>query len=182
MGFFQKDDYEWEDFEEDDFSPFKALVGLVKFVVFIGVSIYLVYKYWDQLKQKLDELRSRYSFLDKAAKKLEASIKEMEVSSKDKIEEVEAAIAEVKDEVEKKGNEVSSYAKSVAKDSFRLNKRQEAIYNLIQDAGEVTMAEIADVIAGVTNRTLRRDTTKLEKLGLIVRKGRTKNSVYRLRH
>ena len=72
----------------------------------------------------------------------------------------------------------------VARDAsvFDLNDRQEQIYSMIRDNGEITMGDIADAITDVSTRTLRRDMNKLEKLGLITHTGKTKDSVYKLKN
>ncbi len=186
MGIFRNNDFEWDEFddEESDFNAVRAFFGLVKFVVFIATVGYLIYRYRDEIKDKLYELTDRYEFLERLMNKLKSGVNDLERNSKAKFAELEDSLEDFQEEIERESNTIKRKVGRIVKDNkdaFRLNTRQEAIYNLIQDAGEVTMSEIADVIAGVTNRTLRRDTTKLEKLGLIVRRGRTKNSVYRLR-
>jgi hypothetical protein len=64
---------------------------------------------------------------------------------------------------------------------FSLTDRQENIYQLIRKEGEIDMKSVADKISGVSDRTLRRDMTKMEKLGLIKQVGKTRNSVYKLK-
>lgn len=65
--------------------------------------------------------------------------------------------------------------------AFELNERQEKIYNFINSEVEVTMQDVESIESSVSTRTLRRDMNKLEKLGLIERVGRTKDSVYKLK-
>ncbi len=64
---------------------------------------------------------------------------------------------------------------------FELSDRQESIYQLIRKEGELDMKSVQDKVAGVSDRTLRRDMTKMEKLGLIKQVGKTRNSVYKLK-
>lgn len=65
--------------------------------------------------------------------------------------------------------------------SFSLSDRQEDIYQMIKREVELDMKSVIDKVPGVSDRTLRRDMTKLEKLGLIKQVGRTRNSVYKLK-
>ncbi len=64
---------------------------------------------------------------------------------------------------------------------FGLNGRQEQIYNLVKLKREVGMGEVSSLVKDVTERTLRRDLNKLEKLGLILQAGKTRDAVYKLR-
>jgi predicted HTH transcriptional regulator len=74
-----------------------------------------------------------------------------------------------------------SPAKPKRKSAVALNQRQQKIYDVLQDQGELTMQNIIRAAGnGVSSRTLRRDMTHLEKIGLISQSGRTKNSVYKL--
>ena len=66
-------------------------------------------------------------------------------------------------------------------DIFDLNDRQEKIFEMVKQNGEVTMQTVSDRVSDVSERTLRRDMNKLEKLGLIERFGKTKDSVYKLK-
>lgn len=65
--------------------------------------------------------------------------------------------------------------------AFRLTSRQEQIYQHIKQNTEANMASISQLVSGVTNRTLRRDMTKLEKLGLVRQVGKTRDTIYRTR-
>jgi predicted HTH transcriptional regulator len=64
--------------------------------------------------------------------------------------------------------------------ALNLNKRQEQIYNMIRDRGEVNMQALTKKFSQVSSRTLRRDMTQLEELGLISQSGKTKNSIYKI--
>jgi len=65
---------------------------------------------------------------------------------------------------------------------FDLNDRQKEIYDIVKREVEVGMHNLlAKLGGGVTDRTLRRDMTKLERLGLIKQVGKTKGSFYKLR-
>ncbi len=63
---------------------------------------------------------------------------------------------------------------------LNLSPRQEKIYNMIRAEGQMTMPTLTKELPQVSSRTLRRDMLVLEKLGLLVQTGRTKNSVYKL--
>ena len=64
---------------------------------------------------------------------------------------------------------------------FGLSDRQESIYQLVRREGEIDMKSVLSKVDGVSDRTLRRDMTKMEKLGLIKQVGKTRNSVYKLK-
>lgn len=73
---------------------------------------------------------------------------------------------------------VVNAVKDVKDSAFGLNSRQESIYKIVKNSQKATMQEFADKIGAVTTRTLRRDLTKLQKLGLIEQIGKTKDSYY----
>ena len=58
--------------------------------------------------------------------------------------------------------------------------RIDKIQRLISDKTEIAIPEIRKHFAGVSERTLRRDMDKLEKLGVVKQVGKTKNSYYEL--
>lgn len=65
---------------------------------------------------------------------------------------------------------------------FELNPRQKQVYETIKREVEVGMQTIMAALGpAVTDRTLRRDMTKLERLGLITQVGKTKGAVYKLK-
>jgi len=62
-----------------------------------------------------------------------------------------------------------------------LNQRQQKIYDMFREQHELNMQSIIKAAgSGISSRTLRRDMTHLENLGLISQSGRTKNSIYKL--
>lgn len=87
---------------------------------------------------------------------------------------------EEKKEKEKKSKKVAPEP-SEQLSSFKLTPRQEQIYQLISTDGEVSMPTVSSSISDVSPRTLRRDMTKLENLGLVKRVGKTKDSVYKIK-
>lgn len=105
----------------------------------------------------------------KSAKKVITNIKEGAAKAANKVEQSSTA----------KARKDTAGSKKESEDiNFGLNSRQEEIYTLIKSSAKATMQEFADKIAGVTTRTLRRDLTKLQKLGLVEQIGKTKDSYY----
>lgn len=179
---------------------FKALFSVIKFFVFIGGLFVLVYRYRQEISGQVKKLSSKYDKVDSFVKSIKSAVEEFEDQAEDFQDEAEEWADDFQEKAEvwktgaekkakkfsrkadKKVKELKKQIKELDADSpFKLNERQEAIYNVIKSAGEATMSDIGDVIAGVTSRTLRRDTTKLEKLGLIEQVGKTKSSLYRIR-
>jgi predicted HTH transcriptional regulator len=66
---------------------------------------------------------------------------------------------------------------AIEKDSL-FNERQESLIRLFKEKGSMTMSEVEPLFKGITNRTLRRDLSKLEEKGILRQEGKTKNSVY----
>lgn len=62
-----------------------------------------------------------------------------------------------------------------------LNSRQKDIFKYIQRHGEGKVSTMLNDFKGVTDRTLRRDLNKLERIGIVKRSGSTKSVVYRLK-
>jgi predicted HTH transcriptional regulator len=65
----------------------------------------------------------------------------------------------------------------IGKESL-FNERQESLINLFKERKSMTMSEVEPLFKGITNRTLRRDLSKLEEKGIVKQEGKTKNSVY----
>lgn len=61
-----------------------------------------------------------------------------------------------------------------------LNDRQKKILNMFEKDKQLMNSDIEKVITGVTRRTLRRDLTEMETLGIIKQHGKTKGSYYSL--
>ncbi len=59
-----------------------------------------------------------------------------------------------------------------------LNDRQKKILNLFGKDKQLMNSDIEKEIKGVTRRTIRRDLSELEELGLIKQHGKTKGSYY----
>jgi DNA-binding transcriptional ArsR family regulator len=130
-------------------------------------------------------------------KKIKSMMKEQELNWEDIVpeqlrpENLSSSLASVGDAVHlrPKNKHASRTTKRAKKSSlastlsnvFDLNSRQEKIYREIKDNIELKLTDFAEKIKDVSNRTLRRDMTKLEKLGLIEQIGKTKDSFYRLR-
>lgn len=86
--------------------------------------------------------------------------------------------------VKKTSKKIQSSAKKVEKKALKavkkLSKRQEDIYNVIQDLKETGMKPIEDAFKNISTRTLRRDLNELVKKGHIKRSGSTKNTKYKV--
>lgn len=61
-----------------------------------------------------------------------------------------------------------------------LNSRQREIFEIIKTLGSVDMSKLSSLFEEVTDRTLRRDLTKLVENKLIEKIGDTKGTVYKL--
>jgi DNA-binding transcriptional ArsR family regulator len=78
-----------------------------------------------------------------------------------------------------------SIVKSVEKDvenllKSDLSKRQIEVLNFIKLHSDSKMSTISKVFNNVTPRTLRRDLSKLEQMGIVRQEGKTKDAVYKL--
>ncbi len=62
----------------------------------------------------------------------------------------------------------------------KLNLRQKKILNLLLEVKKIEMSNLKSEFINVTERTLRRDLSKLESEGLIKKSGKTKGSSYQL--
>lgn len=95
--------------------------------------------------------------------------------------QIQGKVAEVKNQ-SVKATKNSNLTKNSDRDTnFELNSRQESMYQVVKKLSQATMPDFVNKVAGVTTRTLRRDLTKLQKLGLIEQVGKTKDSFYKLR-
>jgi predicted GTPase len=155
----------------------KKIIGILSFVFFI----YFIYK----KAEKLMAFASKLLNDERVSAKLnqmfnESVVGEMVNQIPEQIEnipaEVEKAVQKVTDTIEK-----SAPKMAVNTEAFNLNDRQREIYDLIKKEVELNMSAILGKVKNVTDRTLRRDMTKLERLGLINHSGKTRDSVYRLR-
>ena len=70
--------------------------------------------------------------------------------------------------------------RAVRRKLIGLDDRQKKIINLFGESNAVTNSQVEQAIKGVTRRTLRRDLTELEEMGLIRQHGKTKGSYYTL--
>jgi DNA-binding transcriptional ArsR family regulator len=169
--------------QKDPLGELQKFVGLVALLLGAG---YLGYRYRAQLLEYYQKLvdalegqkhainDERYDQAVALAKEVEKRLLDIKINPKPvaktstvKSVPVKAASAVVKKEVS---------------DAFALNERQEIIYKLIRASKKAMMTEVEDVVPGVTSRTLRRDMNKLEKLGLIEKLGKTKDTYYKLRN
>lgn len=133
----------------------------------------------DDLSDAKDFAHKRFNYWQREAKReLQPMLKavgkslhkiEKDVQIKPLIKKLEAKVADVRES-----------ASDIA-DDFGLNERQEQIYQAIKKTKQAGINSFAEQIANVTPRTLRRDLTRLEKLGLVEQVGKTKDSFYRLK-
>jgi predicted HTH transcriptional regulator len=63
-------------------------------------------------------------------------------------------------------------------ENLELNDRQKKIFSLLKEKGELRVDDIMSQIGGVSERTLRRDMSKLEDLGYSKKLGSTKGAKY----
>lgn len=150
-------------------SWFKNLVA----VVGLFLIVYAAYKKFAIISRYFQKW---WGELEVNADKLELEVKER---MQDKIDEWKGEAVKT---VTKKIDKLEKQAKKVAKNAgLELNDRQKEIYELIRKEVELNMARLVEKIPNVTDRTLRRDMTKLERLGLVTQAGKTRDSVYKLK-
>ncbi len=172
--------------KDNDFNTIKNILKLITAVVLFGVVLKKLYKWikkydddsfkWDEtVGDDIEELIHKYQ---KEAK-VEGVTGALATAATDLVVHVTEAS---KPKPRSKPKKITPAAEVIKNETvFDLNERQEEIYEMIRSGGELTMSDITDSISAVSTRTLRRDMNKLEKLGLIARSGKTKDSVYKLK-
>lgn len=137
----------------------------------------------DWLKKQRDLEKWKEDWQQDPAKQAIKALSKARNFVEDKVDEARIYVEKQSKESVKPAAKIVAKAKSKAKAtvSFDLNERQEAIYQIVKKEAQASMNTFAGKVAGVTTRTLRRDLTKLEKLGLIEQVGKTKDSFYRVR-
>ncbi|MCA9379263.1 DeoR family transcriptional regulator [Candidatus Dojkabacteria bacterium] len=154
-----------------------GLLGMVLIVVTLWRKFQQVKAY---IKQKWDiDITADLQELDKEKIKTEVEkhVKELVSTAVQKADQrIEPIVREVRQQAQEMQN-----APRPTTNAFQLSDRQEQIYQFIKQSGEANMPAISALVTGVTNRTLRRDMTKLEKLGLVRQVGKTRGSVYKPR-
>lgn len=84
----------------------------------------------------------------------------------------------------KKSNPVKKASKKVVKKATKTLAtgvgRIDQLHGFISNKSEITIPEIRKHFSSVSERTLRRDMDKLEKMGVVKQVGKTKNSFYRV--
>ncbi len=84
--------------------------------------------------------------------------------------------------IKKNGSKLVKKAKNKLKSTRdNLSQRQQRILSLFDREERITNDMISSVIPNVTDRTIRRDLTDLEKKGYIKKVGKTKGSYYILK-
>lgn len=168
--------------KHDENSTLKAILRTIT-IIFIAITVI----------KKLAELAEKMNFRSKVTEfvgeDMEAALEKWEKrhASPQPVNQqvIEPVAAPARPEASKtvpKPRQVKPAAKvAQGDDIFELNDRQEKIFEMVNHNGEVTMQLVSDHINDVSERTLRRDMNKLEKLGLIERFGKTKDSVYKLK-
>lgn len=71
-------------------------------------------------------------------------------------------------------------SKTKKEDSGLLNARQQKIQKYLKIKERVSVKDLVKGFPDVTTRTLRRDMAKLEALGIVKQKGKTKDSLYQI--
>jgi predicted HTH transcriptional regulator len=170
-----------------------AILFGVVFLTVTGLGIFYVVwklkqqpKWWSQVNKWQQHLHQSIRQLEAKAEAVTESLPDTINKAVEQMVQVVPAAAEVAQIVkavqpQKVQPPKVSVAKLAANSAFDLNERQEKIYQLVKKQGQAQMQQLADTVEGVTTRTLRRDLTKLEKLGLIEQVGKTKDSFYRLK-
>ena len=194
---------------ENKSSVFWSIVGLAT-VASIAAGGYWLYKNKEKLADLQEKASKVKGNVEKWKALKSAKLDEWQEDLEDWVEDmsnrVEQKVAKVSEQVNSQiGKKVAEVQKNITgniskntkensqqnagstavkidKDSeFELNSRQESIYQVIKRMQQAAMPDFVTKVAGVTTRTLRRDLTKLQKLGLIEQVGKTKDSFYRLR-
>lgn len=154
-----------------------SLVGMVTMVMMLWrkyerLRKYIQERYGVDVNEKLQDLDT-----DAIKGEVEKHVKELvSVAVKKTASQIEPMVEEMKQQAE-----IKKQTSKPTNAAFQLSDRQEQIYQFIKQGGEANMPAISSLISGVTDRTLRRDMTKLEKLGLVRQVGKTRNSVYKTR-
>lgn len=147
------------------FFVFVIILVFLPFVLF-GVAFFALFIY-EKHKGKLKPIvKRKLRLLKRAKEKLDQSLNELNTSE---------TTVKVRERVEDVKQELEEQVKNV-----KLTKRQKEIVKHLEQAGELGMKELSDIFGQVTPRTLRRDLSQLETLGIVKQLGRTKNSFYRL--
>lgn len=147
------------------FIIFVLLLVFLPFVL-LGMAFFTLFMY-EKHKDKLKPIvKRKLRLLKRAKEKLNESVNELSTSEVGV--QVRERVEDVKEELEERVQNV------------KLTKRQQEIVKHLEQAGELGMKELSDLFSQVTPRTLRRDLTQLETLGIVKQFGRTKNSFYRL--
>lgn len=165
---------------------FKDYMWLFVGLYFLLKTIFLLYKNRHLLKSKLEATQAQLKTVVTELESAKGEERQFDIAQLlDAIQQVGGGSSQKRQaKASAKGGGSSSGAKQDSQNSrspFELNPRQEQVYRVIKDNDESTITDIANSITSVSNRTLRRDMAKLEKLGLIEQVGKTKNTIYKLK-
>ena len=139
----------------------KSLKKLISTIVFLSGLILVVYYLLSE------------SFVDENSKGEEERPKNnsTKVANTSKGKDIEK-----KEKAPQKRKKIDN--QSIKKDG-NLNERQKNLLEKLKSKDVSTVSEINDSFPEVSTRTLRRDLSKLEKLGFIKQLGKTKNTRYK---
>lgn len=151
------------------------LIVLFSFFFFLGFILYVVYYVYTNHKKEVNNLLQKYPQISRALRKTAAFTSE--VVKDDKLSRFRSAAASVKPE-KLKVKAASSNKRSSAKST--LNSRQNKIVELLGGNVKLEMSQIKSNFPNINVRTVRRDLSKLESLGIITKSGKTKGSFYKL--
>ncbi len=147
-----------------------------------GLSAYLylknnknVSKDLKNLGNKANSLYSKFSdTLEKGKEEILEEVREFEKEiKKDKnFQKAQSAVKEIVKKVKPANKKTTPLSTGV--------NRIDKIQKLLSDKSEIAIPDIRKHFAGVSERTLRRDMDKLEKMGVVKQVGKTKNSYYEI--
>lgn len=161
---------------------FFLLIAIVSGIGLVIIGIYYVNRNISSIKKLFQSLNEMLEDGNVENKEL-ADVKDEAVAIVKNIEEdVSSDFVKVKKDVVKKINKVKKKFPEKEDEAFgsALSTRQRSIVNYFDTHSSAKMAEISKNFKNVTPRTLRRDLTKLEQLGVLRQEGKTRDAVYKL--
>lgn len=156
-------------------SKISKYTKLVAMLASLMSTAFFLYRHRQQIKEAISRL---HYILKATLSELESH---MSVDSEELEFETEKKTKVVGPKQNKSNSKPVTNPSRAKSPSFELSARQEEIYQLIRSDKRVTISDVEDVVPNVSNRTLRRDLNKLEKLGLIKQMGKTRDSYYTLK-
>ena len=146
------------------------------FLFFIGFLLYVVYYIYTNYKKEVNEVLQKHPEVSHVLRKTAAFTSS--ILADKKLTDVETSSTFHKPEriLRKAAFKVKSEAIGSS-----LNSRQNKIIELLADSNKLEMSEIKKNFPSINVRTVRRDLSKLESSGRIVKSGKTKGAFYKLK-